>query len=176
MRRRPPRSTRTDTLFPYTTLFRSVYARAVGAGPGAQLAADAGVGVDQHDTVLGALVGGAGRADGDAGRVVAVQAGLGKVHRAAVAVVGHHLEAVDAVEPDAGGIGAVGVAVGQRRGVAGGVPFLAVDGAGMAADADIEGDDQAELHRAGIAWKAGHVSPSPEIGRASWRERVCQYV
>src|SRR3546814_11124157 len=25
MRRRPPRSTRTDTLFPYTTLFRSLY-------------------------------------------------------------------------------------------------------------------------------------------------------
>src|SRR3546814_12367644 len=29
MRRRPPRSTRTDTLFPYTTLFRSV--RGIGA-------------------------------------------------------------------------------------------------------------------------------------------------
>src|SRR3546814_8354219 len=28
MIRRPPRSTRTDTLFPYTTLFRSVYDRA----------------------------------------------------------------------------------------------------------------------------------------------------
>src|SRR3546814_6994004 len=28
MIRRPPRSTRTDTLFPYTTLFRSLYARA----------------------------------------------------------------------------------------------------------------------------------------------------
>src|SRR3546814_1366754 len=28
MRRRPPRSTRTDTLFPYTTLFRSI-ARAI---------------------------------------------------------------------------------------------------------------------------------------------------
>src|SRR3546814_15300498 len=27
MIRRPPRSTRTDTLFPYTTLFRSMYAR-----------------------------------------------------------------------------------------------------------------------------------------------------
>src|SRR3546814_3339046 len=27
MRRRPPRSTRTDTLFPYTTLFRSAAAR-----------------------------------------------------------------------------------------------------------------------------------------------------
>src|SRR3546814_17658224 len=34
MIRRPPRSTRTDTLFPYTTLFRSVVA--VFAGPGAQ--------------------------------------------------------------------------------------------------------------------------------------------
>src|SRR3546814_18272084 len=28
MRRRPPRSTRTDTLFPYTTLFRSGFYRA----------------------------------------------------------------------------------------------------------------------------------------------------
>src|SRR3546814_5981016 len=27
MRRRPPRSTRTDTLFPYTTLFRSLHTR-----------------------------------------------------------------------------------------------------------------------------------------------------
>src|SRR3546814_5780881 len=33
MIRRPPRSTRTDTLFPYTTLFRSLYALAVqGSG------------------------------------------------------------------------------------------------------------------------------------------------
>src|SRR3546814_20434039 len=30
MIRRPPRSTRTDTLFPYTTLFRSRFARGVG--------------------------------------------------------------------------------------------------------------------------------------------------
>src|SRR3546814_9199897 len=29
MRRRPPRSTRTDTLFPYTTLFRSLVVRAL---------------------------------------------------------------------------------------------------------------------------------------------------
>src|SRR3546814_11315986 len=29
MRRRPPRSTRTDTLFPYTTLFRAVWSGAV---------------------------------------------------------------------------------------------------------------------------------------------------
>src|SRR3546814_10270309 len=32
MRRRPPRSTRTDTLFPYTTLFRSVRAACVVQG------------------------------------------------------------------------------------------------------------------------------------------------
>src|SRR3546814_1390742 len=33
MIRRPPRSTRTDTLFPYTTLFRSHPARRRAAGP-----------------------------------------------------------------------------------------------------------------------------------------------
>src|SRR3546814_15361003 len=31
MRRRPPRPTRTDTLFPYTTLFRSVLAIGLGS-------------------------------------------------------------------------------------------------------------------------------------------------
>src|SRR3546814_9953542 len=30
MRRRPPRATRTDTLFPYTTLFRSIACRSPG--------------------------------------------------------------------------------------------------------------------------------------------------
>src|SRR3546814_12879846 len=34
MIRRPPRYTRTDTLFPYTTLFRSDHAGAVAARPG----------------------------------------------------------------------------------------------------------------------------------------------
>src|SRR3546814_13979808 len=32
MIRRPPRSTRTDTLFPYTTLFRSTYRLVAAAG------------------------------------------------------------------------------------------------------------------------------------------------
>src|SRR3546814_1736497 len=32
MIRRPPRSTRTDTLFPYTTLFRSAFRQSVPAG------------------------------------------------------------------------------------------------------------------------------------------------
>src|SRR3546814_2759778 len=34
MIRRPPRSTRTDTLFPYTTLFRSLYRRRLHADYG----------------------------------------------------------------------------------------------------------------------------------------------
>src|SRR3546814_14205920 len=33
MIRRPPRSTRTDTLFPYTTLFRSAFGNALDPGP-----------------------------------------------------------------------------------------------------------------------------------------------
>jgi hypothetical protein len=50
------------------------FARSVRAGPGAQLAADAGVGIYQHDAVLDALVRGAGRAHLDTGRLLAVQA------------------------------------------------------------------------------------------------------
>src|SRR3546814_18065601 len=34
MTRRPPRSTRTDTLFPYTTLFRSALSEEDGSAPG----------------------------------------------------------------------------------------------------------------------------------------------
>src|SRR3546814_7192243 len=40
MIRRPPRSTRTDTLFPYTTLFRSASRRAPGDGRRDRLPAD----------------------------------------------------------------------------------------------------------------------------------------
>src|SRR3546814_27670 len=39
MIRRPPRSTRTDTLFPYTTLFRSARPPPRGTNPGARLSA-----------------------------------------------------------------------------------------------------------------------------------------
>src|SRR3546814_8033047 len=41
MIRRPPRSTRTDTLFPYTTLFRSVRRRTAFAGPASRCSEDA---------------------------------------------------------------------------------------------------------------------------------------
>src|SRR3546814_16742353 len=48
MIRRPPRSTRTDTLFPYTTLFRSVFLRQDHVG----LAQQAGRGILQLLAVL----------------------------------------------------------------------------------------------------------------------------
>ncbi|GGC27376.1 hypothetical protein GCM10011504_01960 [Siccirubricoccus deserti] len=68
------------------------------------------------------------------------------------------LEAVDAVEPDALGAGRIGLEVGQRRAVAAGVPFLAVGGAGLAADTGVEVDDEAELLLAGGDFgQAGHA-------------------
>src|SRR3546814_2028357 len=51
MIRRPPRSTRTDTLFPYTTLFRSVLKGVLDV---AGLAVDAVLGVDD-ETGIGAV-------------------------------------------------------------------------------------------------------------------------
>src|SRR3546814_9506522 len=50
MIRRPPRSTRTDTLFPYTTLFRSsvnpaIQSQRVDCSSGSQSPIDAGLGV-----------------------------------------------------------------------------------------------------------------------------------
>ena len=73
-------------------------ARAIGAGPRTQLAADADIGVDQHDPVLGALVRRAGRAHGDAGRLLAMQARARKMHGARAFPV-TLLERMDAVEP-----------------------------------------------------------------------------
>src|SRR3546814_18791603 len=55
MIRRPPRSTRTDTLFPYTTLFRSAMAAAVsGLGWSALLARDLSYRPDDEARILGA--------------------------------------------------------------------------------------------------------------------------
>src|SRR3546814_1366121 len=59
MIRRPPRSTRTDTLFPYTTLFRSAHVDAVAAQ---RVHADA---VAQQ-RAAGAAAGGVDRDHGDA--------------------------------------------------------------------------------------------------------------
>ena len=92
----------------------------------------------------GALVGRAGRADGDAGRRLAMQARAREMHGAALRAVAD-LVGMHAVEPGAVRIAAVGVLVGQRRGIAAGVPLLAACRAGLAADAGVEIDHQAEL-------------------------------
>src|SRR3546814_12644616 len=88
MIRRPPRSTRTDTLFPYTTLFRSLVAVLVRAGTfglcgsgiwalTAILARDA---LDGGPAVFGLLLGGFG-----------VGAVVGAVLRAAIPMTGETL-------------------------------------------------------------------------------------
>src|SRR3546814_19795827 len=51
MRRRPPRSTRTDTLFPYTTLFRSPFAAPAARKPLRSLGGDKAF-VEAHLAVL----------------------------------------------------------------------------------------------------------------------------
>src|SRR3546814_8286232 len=57
---RPPRSTRTDSLFPYTTLFRSRHARGVTlTGEGRLLADAASAAVSELDAVVQSL----GRSD-----------------------------------------------------------------------------------------------------------------
>src|SRR3546814_11736763 len=66
MLRRPPRSTRTDTLFPYTTLFRSdldfLAGARVAAGPGGAGAHVEGTAADQVDALAG-LQGSGDRSD-----------------------------------------------------------------------------------------------------------------
>ena len=145
-------------------------ARTIGAGPGTQAAADAHILVHQHDAVVGALVGGAGGADGDTGRLLAMQAGFREMHDARLArladdlpALRYHLEGMHAVEPSAGNIRAIGVLVGKGGAVAAGVPFLAVDHAGMATDAGVEVDDEAELFRCGKRGKRGHGQEPPPL-------------
>src|SRR3546814_3830361 len=76
MIRRPPRSTRTDTLFPYTTLFRSVHRRAPPRPRSAQgRAADRSAAADQAR---------AGR-DADGARAACLNAGLGRIARGSLA-------------------------------------------------------------------------------------------
>src|SRR5262249_24491661 len=99
-----------------------------------------------------------GRANGDARRLFAMQTGPWEVHGAAARALAR-LEAVDAVEPNARGRIAPRLVVGQRGHVAAGVPFLAVDCAGMAAATDVEVDDEPELAARGVRRQRGHAWP-----------------
>ena len=133
--------------------------RAIGTGPGAEAAADAVAFVHQNDAVIGPLVAGAGRADGDAGRVLAMQARFREMHDLRRGVGLLHLEGVDAVQERPDRIRAVRVGVRQRLAIAARVPFLAGDHAGVAADAGVEVDDEAEFDIAAFG-KSGHCAPS----------------
>src|SRR3546814_9733974 len=66
MIRRPPRSTRTDTLFPYTTLFRSGGARSPGAGRRRLLHLRGRLGADQRQRGVLQAHAGRDRRGGDA--------------------------------------------------------------------------------------------------------------
>src|SRR5439155_226329 len=92
---------------------------------------------------------GARRAHRDAGRLLAVQAGFREMDGARTGALAL-LEGMDAVEPDPPGAVAISIEIGQWGHVAAGVPFLAGSGAGMAADTEIEVDDEAELFLAGM--------------------------
>ena len=143
----------------------AVLARAVRTGPRTQLAADALVLVDQHDAVLGALVRSAGGADRDARRRFAVQARAREVQRRRRLRRGRRdFVRMHPVEPDADRRVAVRVLVDQRPGDAAGVPLLARDRAGMAADAGVQVDDEAELAR---RWRRqrGHGTASGDSGQ-----------
>src|SRR3546814_9733794 len=100
MLRRPPRSTRTDTLCPYTTLFRSVAAQALG---GVEVVAGAGdegdramSGVDQvpHHLARAAVVVDAHRAQAGFARA-AVEAAVHQHRRHAGAEVVVHDAGLD---------------------------------------------------------------------------------
>ena len=84
-----------------------------------------------------------------------MQAALGEVHGLGVGVAAG-FPGLHAVEEGAGGVGSVGVLVGQRAGAARGVPLLARSDAGVAADADVQVDDQGQLLGEGFCGGGGH--------------------
>jgi hypothetical protein len=130
---------------------------AIGTGPGAELAADAEVFVDEDDAVRGALEGRTGRTHRHAGGLGAMQARAREMNGAAGRALAD-LVGVHAVEPDAVGLGPVRREIGQRRGDTAAVPLLAVHGAGMTADADVEIDDEAQSLLRGRGRQAGHLA------------------
>src|SRR3546814_14813496 len=111
MIRRPPRSTRTDTLFPYTTLFRSIeHVEAAARGAQPRKGVDAAV-VAGQDGKLGADIG-SGIAPGGAAAIVAVEArGIAPMAEKQLAGAERRLDLADGeravamAEPDRGEIG-----------------------------------------------------------------------
>src|SRR5690606_23990236 len=152
---------------PHDALIWIVFPCSIGAGPGTELAADAGIWIDEHDAVLFTFEGGTGRADGHAGRLFAVQAGAGDMDAPTFRPFTRFV-AVNPVEPDAERLGFIGIDVGQRCRPALIVPFLAGDGAGLPAHTAIEVDHQAELllPRPAAVRQRSHLLFLPLAGRS----------
>src|SRR3546814_16404990 len=97
MIRRPPRSTRTDTLFPYTTLFRSNYRAGMGGsgtGGGADVTLAGGALTAPSLQILAEGVGGAGGNNGSDGAAGAAGDGLGGAASFSYLSEGHAIGAV----------------------------------------------------------------------------------
>ena len=137
-----------------------IFAGTIGAGPGAEFAANAGFGVDQNDAVFLAFVTRTCGTNSDAGGVFAMQTRAWHVDNTSISFI-----AVDAVQPHAHGFGGAWFVVGQGGGDALRVPLLAGCGAGLAADAGVEVDDEAQFF-GGCGWECGHMRlPSPGAAR-----------
>src|SRR3546814_729387 len=158
MRRRPPRSTRTDTLFPYTTLFRSQLV--------APLPAQWWDHADALNTMYMFIT---DHREAWASAYLPVNAALrALVGWVAVPTLTGPLLTLLAVHADA--------VVGDGEGL----------GRSVGLEADAEGAvvaEQSRLGKRGVAQPVTGVGgvgdqlpQADQIGRASCRERVCQYV
>src|SRR3546814_172080 len=111
MLRPPPLSTRTDTLFPYTTLFRSGVADQEGSGRRPFLAEIAVIGLGRESDVEAAIVEGLARVEVDrAGKAALDQVGGGVlVDLDRPEQFGRHVGEVDRLSTDTGGKGVAAV-------------------------------------------------------------------
>ena len=77
-----------------------------------------------------------------------------------------HLEGMHAIEPGAMRISPIRVLVRERRRIAAGVPFLAVDRAGVAADAGVEIDDSPRFTVFAVQQQVGAGEGAADDGAA----------
>ena len=133
-----------ERAFLHDTFRRVHFSGAIGTGPGAEPAADTPVFIDEDNAVFTALEGSPRGADRHTRGIFTMQAGFREMHHPCISPAAG-FESVNAVQPRADGIIAIGVFISKRRAVTGGVPFLAVDDTGLTTDADIKVNDKAEF-------------------------------
>src|SRR3546814_9544800 len=158
MIRRPPRSTRTDTLFPYTTLFRSFIGLGIMGAPMAGHLLDVGHEVTScvHRTPAPDELKKKGL------KLAKTPKDVAAASEAVIAMV------ADRPQVEAVLFGDNGVAASLKKGT------LVID---MSSISPIETKVFAEkINKLGCDYLDAPVSGGEEIGRASCRERVCQYV